>query len=151
MRKGMWSLVAIAGLGLAAGCQKDEGSQQQSVMRPEKDFLGEERAVEQQAPLEGKGTLGGENVVDQEAFGTVTSVAPDRFVVRDDEGAEQTLRIGKETRFMRGGSVVQSGQLREGAQIRASYDERDGAYIADEVTIQSSGAGAQQQPAPQAE
>jgi hypothetical protein len=142
MRKGMWCLVAAAGLGLAAGCQKNEGGGQ-------KGAASQERAVEQPAPLEGKGRLGGENVVDQEAYGTVTSVTPNQFVVRDDEGTEQTFRIEQETRFMRDGAAVQRGMLREGTQIRTSYDERDGAYIADEVTIQSPGSGAQQAPANQ--
>ena len=146
MRKGLWSLVAVAGLGLAAGCQKNEGGEQQDVVRLEEGRLGEERAVEQQAPLEGKGRLGGEDMVDQEAYGTVTSVAADRFVVRTQEGVEQTFRIDKDTHFVRDGAVVQRGQLREGAQIRTSYDERDGAYIADEVTLQPSGVGSQQGP-----
>jgi hypothetical protein len=149
MRKGMWCLVAAAGLGLAAGCQKNEGGAQQGAARAEQGYLGEERAVEQPAPLEGKGRLGGENVVDQEAYGTVTSVSPTQFVVRDDEGTEQTFRIEQETRFMRDGAAVQRGMLREGTQVRTSYDERDGAYIADEVTLQSSGSGAQQAPANQ--
>ena len=150
MRKGMWSLVAVAGLGLAAGCQRNEGGEQ-DVVRLEEGRLGKERPVEQQAPLEGKGRVGGEDLADQEAYGTVTSVAPDRFVVRDDEGVEQTFRIDEKTRFVRDGAAVQRGQLREGAQVRASYDERDGAYIADEVTLQPSGAGAQQGPVRQGE
>jgi hypothetical protein len=131
MRGWKWCLVAVAGLGLA-GCEKRE---EESLMRPEVGRLGEEPAVEQEAPLEGKGVLGGEDMGDQEFFGTVTSVGPRQLVVRNDGGEQLRLQLNESTELVREGVKVRPQEVREGSNVRASYDERDGAYIATEVTV----------------
>jgi hypothetical protein len=115
-------------------------------MRPEVGRLGAEPAVEQEAPLEGKGVLGGEDMADQEFFGTVTSVSPRQLVVRNDGGEQLQLQINERTELVREGVKVRPQEVREGSNIRASYDERNGAYIATEVTVFPS--PVQQAPAP---
>jgi hypothetical protein len=151
MRRWTWCLAAVVGLGLAAGCEKRgeeslmQGEQGRAGERP---FMGAER-TEQDAPLEGKGRLGGENVVDQEFLGTVTSVSPNQVVVRNDSGEQLPLRINEQTQLVRNGVRVGAQELREGTNVRASYDERDGAYIATDVTVFPSSAQPKPAPAPE--
>ncbi|HZI15819.1 MAG TPA: hypothetical protein VE153_35965 [Myxococcus sp.] len=129
MRQWMWMLVA-AGLGVATGCKQ----QGESVVT-ESGRLGEERRPEQQAPLEGKGVLGGEDLAEQEFYGTITSLSGNGFTARDEEGVERPFRVESRTEVVRDGKPVGRGQLREGAQIRTTYDELDGQWVADEVEI----------------
>ena len=127
MRQWTWMLVA-AGLGMTTAC-KD------AVEVERNDRLGEERRPEQEAPLEGKGTLGGEDLAEQEFYGTITSMSGSSFTARDEDGVERPFRLEQGTRFMREGQPVERGQLREGAQIRTTYDELEGQYVADQVEI----------------
>ncbi|MBZ4422843.1 DUF5666 domain-containing protein [Myxococcus sp. RHSTA-1-4] len=126
MRQWTWVWVA-AGLGLTTACK--------DAVETERGRLGEERKPEQEAPLEGQGTLGGEDLAEQEFFGTITSTSGNSFTVRDDEGVERPFRVEQDTRFMREGQPVNRDQLREGTQIRTTYDEQDGQYVADQVEI----------------
>lgn len=130
MRQWTWMLVA-AGLGVATGCKQQGGD----VVEVERGRLGEERRPEQEAPLEGKGTLGGEDLAEQEFYGTITSMSGDSFTARDEEGVERPFRVEAETSVVRDGKPVGRGQLREGAQIRTTYDEQDGQYVAGQVEI----------------
>lgn len=126
MRQWTWVWVA-ASLGMTTACK--------DAVEVERGRLGEERRPEQEAPLEGKGVLGGEDLAEQEFFGTITSMSGNSFTVRDDDGVERPFRVEQGTRFMREGQQVNRGQLREGAQIRTTYDERDGQFVADQVEI----------------
>jgi hypothetical protein len=103
----MWSLVALAGLGL--GCTKD-------------------------APLESEGVIGGGDVA--ELRGTVTAVGGTQFIVRDQQGEEHPLEIDDQTDFFSQGKPVERVQLQEGKQVRTLYDEREGEWVADTVEIQ---------------
>jgi hypothetical protein len=103
----MWSLVALAGLGLA--CAKD-------------------------APLESEGVIGGSDVA--EVRGTVTAVGGTQFIVRDQQGEEHPLEIDDETDFFSQGRPVERLHLQEGQQVRTVYDEREGEWVADKVEIE---------------
>lgn len=135
MRRWTGCLVAVAGLGLAAGCERREVGEVEQPVQVERGRLGEEWPVEQEAPLEGKGTLGGEKLVDQEFYGTVVSLTPEAMVLRDDRGQQMTFEFSERTRFVREGVPVQPQVLREGAEVRTAYDERGGDYIASEITV----------------
>jgi hypothetical protein len=137
MRQWTWMLVA-AGLGMTTACK--------DAVEVERGQMGDERRPEQEAPLEGKGTLGGEDLAEQEFYGTITSTSGNSFTARDDEGVERPFRVEQGTRFMRQGQPVNRGQLREGSQIRTTYDELDGQYVADQVEIYP-GTPSQERPA----
>lgn len=109
MRRGMWSLVALVGLGLA-GCTKD-------------------------APLESEGVLGNGSPIEREFRGTVTAVGRTQFIVRDSAGVERPFEVDDATDFVQRGEPVERGQLQEGKQIRTTYEEREGEWVADEVEI----------------
>jgi len=126
MRQWTWVLMA-AGLGMATAC-KDRAE-------TERGRLGEERRPEQEAPLEGKGVLGGEDLAEQEFYGTITSLSGNGFTARDDTGVERPFRLEQGTRFVREGQAVNRGQLQEGSQIRTTYDELEGQWVADKVEI----------------
>jgi hypothetical protein len=114
MRRWMWSAVVLAGLGLAA-CKS------------------ETPVVARSAPLESEGVLGGPDL--RRLQGTVTAVSKTQFIVRDAEGKERPLEIDDETGFFHRGQAVERVQLQEGKQVRASYDEREGEWVADTVEI----------------
>jgi hypothetical protein len=107
MRRMLWSLVVIAGLGWA--CTKD-------------------------APLESEGVVGGHDVA--ELRGTVTAVGGTQFIVRDAQGEEHPLEIDDQTDFFSQGRPVERVQLQEGKQVRTIYDEREGEWVADRVEIE---------------
>jgi hypothetical protein len=129
MRQWTWMLVA-AGLGVATGCDE-----RKDIVKIESGRLGEERRPEQEAPLEGKGTLGGEDLAEQEFYGTITSLTGNGFTARAEDGVERPFRVEAGTSVMRDGKPVERGQLREGAQIRTTYDELEGQFVADQVEI----------------
>ncbi|MFP2911251.1 hypothetical protein ACLESD_40750 [Pyxidicoccus sp. 3LFB2] len=126
MRQWTWVLMA-AGLGMATACK--------DAVEVERGGMGTERRPEQEAPLEGRGTLGGEDLADQEFYGTITSLSGNGFTARDDEGVERPFRVEQGTSFMSEGQPVGRGQLHEGSQIRTTYDEQEGQWVADKVEI----------------
>lgn len=107
MRRGMWGLVVVAGLGF--GCTKD-------------------------APLESEGVVGGADVA--ELRGTVTAVGGSQFIVRDVRGEEHPLEIDDQTDFFSRGKRVERTLLQEGKQVRTVYDVREGEWVADQVEIE---------------
>ena len=107
MRRALWGLAAVVGLGL--GCTKD-------------------------APLESEGVIGGADVA--ELRGTVTAVGGTQFIVRDAQGEEHPLEIDDETDFFSRGKQVERTLLQEGKQVRTVYDEREGEWVAHKVEIQ---------------
>ncbi|NMO18709.1 hypothetical protein HPC49_24605 [Pyxidicoccus fallax] len=137
MRQWTWVLVA-AGLGMTA-C-KDS-------VQTESGRLGDERQAKQEAVSESQGAIGGEDLAEQEFFGTITSLSGNSFTVRDDNGIERPFRVEQDTRFMSEGQPVTRGQLREGAQIRTTYDEKDGQFVADQVELYA-GTPSRDAPAP---
>ncbi len=118
MHKWTWSLTAVALLGLA-GCKK------------ESDRLGQEDRVAEQNPE----NLGGEDLADQEIYGTVTGVAGNSITVKEKDGTTLTLALGEDTRIVSGGQQADRAQLQEGSQVRASYDEPGGRYEATLVEL----------------
>jgi hypothetical protein len=118
MHKWMWSLTAAALFGLV-GCKQESGR------------LGQEDRVAEQSPE----VTGGEDLADQEIYGTVTGVAGNSITVKDDGGTTMTLALGEDTRFVSRGQQADRAQLQEGSQVRASYDELSGKYEATTVEL----------------
>lgn len=141
MHKWMWSLSAVALLGLATGCNKgrNENASEQGqgvVGKAESGRLGEEEAVESESIAEQRPeVIGGEDLADQEFYGTVTGVAANSITVRDKGGTTMTLQVDEDTRFVREGQPARKAQLQEGTQVRASYDELSGQYEATQVEL----------------
>jgi len=125
MRRWVWSVVALAGLGLGA-CERSGAAEAQGRK-------GLPPLVAKDAPLESEGVLGGEDVA--EFQGTVTAVSRTQFIVRSEDGNEQPFEIDDETDFIRRGQPVERTQLQEGTQVRTRYDEREGEKVADQVEI----------------
>jgi hypothetical protein len=119
MREWTWSLTVAALLGLASGCKEERA-------RP-----GQEDRVAEQSPE----VLGGEDLADQEIYGTVTGVAGNSLTVRDKGGTTMTLALDADTHFVSRGQQADRAQLHEGSQVRASYDELNGKYEATTVEL----------------
>ncbi|HEX8434131.1 DUF5666 domain-containing protein [Archangium sp.] len=133
MHKWTWSLTAVALLGLAPGCTKggNESAQDKGVASVERGRMGENDRVAEQSPE----VLGGEDLADQEIYGTVTGVAGNSVTVQDKGGTTMTLALDADTRFVSRGQQADRGQLQEGSQVRASYDELNGQYEATTVEL----------------
>jgi hypothetical protein len=87
-------------------------------------------------PEQNPEVTGGEDLADQEIYGTVTGVAGNSITVRNPSGSTtMTLALEEDTRFVRQGRPADRGQLREGVQVRASYDENQGKYEATTVEL----------------
>jgi hypothetical protein len=122
MHKWTWSLTAAALLGLATGCTKGDN---------ESGRPGANDRVAEQSPE----VLGGEDLADQEIYGTVTGVAGNSVTVKDKGGTTMTLALGADTHFVSRGRQADRAQLQEGSQVRASYDESNGQYEATTVEL----------------
>ncbi|WNG54232.1 hypothetical protein F0U59_05095 [Archangium gephyra] len=128
MHKWTWSLAAVALLGLASGCKErtSETPGRESGETPN----------DEQSITEGRPDLtGGEDLADQEIYGTVTGMAANSVTVRDRGGTTMTLVLEDDTRFLRQGQQAARSQLREGMQVRAAYDEDEGHYEATTVEL----------------
>ncbi len=139
MHKWTWSLTALALLGLASGCNKgrNENADDQGVVSVERGRPGEEAPVENESVTEQKPeVIGGEDLADQEIYGTVTGVGAHSITVRNNSGSTtMTLALQRDTHFLSQGQPAQRTQLREGMQVRASYDELSGQYEATTVEL----------------
>jgi Domain of unknown function (DUF5666) len=133
MHKWTWSLTAAALLGLAAGCTKGgtENTQDKGVVARERDRMGQDDRIIEQSPE----ITGGEDLADQEIYGTVTGVAGSSFTVQNKDGTKMTLALGEDTHFVSRGQQADRNQLQEGTQVRASYDELHGKYEATTVEL----------------
>ncbi|WP_375770201.1 DUF5666 domain-containing protein [Archangium gephyra] len=138
MHKWTWSLTAVALLGLASGCneRRVENTGRESDRTVVSGIQGDETPNDNQSITEGRPDLtGGANPADQEIYGTVTGMASGTVTVRDRGGTTMTLVLDDDTRFVRQGQQAARGQLREGMQVRASYDEDEGHYEATTVEL----------------
>ncbi len=138
MHKWTWSLAAVALLGLASGCKQRSAESPERVSNPEvvSGNRGDETPNDEQSITEGRPDItGGEDPADQEFYGTVTGVAANSVTVRDQGGTTMTLVLEDDTRFIRQGQQAARTQLREGMQVRASYDEDEGHYEATTVEL----------------
>ncbi len=133
MHKWTWSLTVAALLGLATGCTKGgtENTQDKGVVARERDRMGQDDRIAEQSPE----VLGGEDLADQEIYGTVTGVAGDSLTVQHENGTKMTLALGEDTHFVSRGQQADRNQLQEGTQVRASYDELNGKYEATTVEV----------------
>ena len=149
MHKWTWSLTAVALLGLASGCNKgnNENANDRGVVATERGRMGEEAPVENESVTEQKPeVIGGEDLADQEIYGTVTGVAGNSLTVRNPSGSTTlTLTLDDDTRFIRQGQQADRGQLQEGMQVRASYDEDEGKYEATTVELLQDSSAPQKQ------
>ena len=139
LHKWTWSLSAVALLGLASGCKNDRNDPGRAE-RAETVQPGHEGAdtplADSRQPEQNPEITGGEDLADQEIYGTVTGVAGDRITVRNPSGSTtMTLTLDDDTRVLRQGQVTDRSQLREGTQVRASYDEDEGKYEATTVEL----------------
>lgn len=131
MRQWMWTLLIAGGLGLGAtGCK-----QRENRMEREPGPLGSEWQPRQDAPPETVDLLGGERPMDEEFLGTVTATERGGFTARDDDGMEHPFVVNEDTRFVKDGQPVARTQLREGSQVRTTYDATQGPWIASQVDI----------------
>lgn len=139
LHKWTWSLTAVALLGLTSGCNKDRTDagrlDREKTVQP-----GTERAntplADSRQPEQNPEVTGGEDLADQEIYGTVTGVAGNSLTVRNPSGSTTlTLTLDDDTRFIRQGQQADRGQLQEGMQVRASYDEDEGRYEATTVEL----------------
>lgn len=146
MHKWTWSLAAVALLGLASGCkQRVQDTRSESDQTVVSGIQGDESPNDEQSITEGRPDItGGANPADQEIYGTVTGMAAGSVTVRDRGGTTMTLVVEDDTRFVRQGQQAARTQLREGMQVRASYDEDEGHYEATTVELLP-GASAPQQ------
>jgi|GEM_PF-1493978 len=146
MHKWTWSLAAVALLGLASGCkQRVQDARSESDQTVVSGIQGDESPNDEQSITEGRPDItGGANPADQEIYGTVTGMAAGSVTVRDRGGTTMTLVLEDDTRFVRQGQQAARTQLREGMQVRASYDEDEGHYEATTVELLP-GASAPQQ------
>ncbi|AKI99856.1 hypothetical protein ATI61_104721 [Archangium gephyra] len=138
MHKWTWSLAAVALLGLASGCKErtSETPGPESGSKVVSGNQGDETPNDEQSITEGRPDLtGGEDLADQEIYGTVTGMAAGSVTVRDRGGTTMTLVLDEDTRFLRQGQQAARGQLREGMQVRAAYDEDEGHYEATTVEL----------------
>ncbi len=138
MHQWMWSLMAVALLGLASGCDKgrNENTNGQGVVSVERGRPGEEAPLENPRGTEQRPeVIGGEDLADQEIYGTVTGVAAHGVTVRDEDGTTMTLGLDADTRFVSGGQPANRAQLQEGMRVRAAYDELGGKYEATTVEL----------------
>ena len=133
MHKWTWSLTVAALLGLATGCTKGgtENTQDKGVVARERDRMGQDDRIAEQNPE----VLGGEDLADQEIYGTVMGMGTGSVTVRDRGGTTMTLVLDDDTRFIRQGQQAARTQLREGMQVRAAYDEDEGHYEATTVEL----------------
>jgi hypothetical protein len=135
MRKGMRSLLVVVGLvGLGSACKSGEQG-----VESERGRLGEEARLEQPALGEARTpeVLGGEDVAEQEIYGKVSALTPHSITVQGDEthGRPLSLEVNEQTRFVLRGQPASRNQLEEGVQVRTTYDELSGKYVADMVEI----------------
>ncbi|MFY0526338.1 hypothetical protein ACN28I_25420 [Archangium gephyra] len=137
MHKWTWSLAAVALLGLASGCkERVQDARSESDQTVVSGIQGDESPNDEQSITEGRPDItGGANPADQEIQGTVTGMAAGSVTVRDRGGTTMTLELEDDTRFVRQGQQAARSQLREGMQVRASYDEDEGHYEATTVEI----------------
>jgi hypothetical protein len=139
LHKWTWSLTAVALLGLASGCKSDrtdEGRvQREQTVQPGREGEATPLADSRQ-PEQSPQVTGGEDLADQEIFGTVTAMGGNSLTVRNPSGSTtMTLELDEDTRFIRQGQPADRGQLQEGMQVRASYDEAEGKYEATTVEL----------------
>jgi hypothetical protein len=135
MRKGLWRLLLAVGVvGLGGACKRGEQG-----VETERGRLGEEARVEQPALGEARTpeVLGGEDVAEQEIYGTVSALTPRSITIQGDEthGGPMSLEVNDSTRFVLRGQPASRGQLQEGTQVRTTFDELSGKYVADTVEI----------------
>ena len=147
MHKWTWSLAAVALLGLASGCkQRVQDARSESDQTVVSGIQGDESPNDEQSITEGRPDItGGANPADQEIYGTVTGMAAGSVTVRDRGGTTMTLVVEDDTRFVRQGQQAARSQLREGMQVRASYDEDEGHYEATTVELLPGASAPQQQ------
>lgn len=82
--------------------------------------------------------------------GTVTAAKEDELQVRSTTGEEWQLKLEDGTQIFQDNRPIQSTQIAEGSQIRASYRMEDGDRVADrvEVTRSTSAPAPNRQPVP---
>jgi hypothetical protein len=77
---------------------------------------------------------------DQTVTGTVSKFAKRSISIKSEQGEAKTLKIVPQTVVAMNGKTVKPSQLKQGQQVRASYNEQDGQDVA--VTIEVSGRAA---------
>jgi hypothetical protein len=153
----LWQWAAMAGIlgglcGLGLACEgslskdpsADEREARSVVLRdlvasrekpPEPHALQSQRK-ELQAEV-GRGIQGGSGQAQASASfnGTVEWVGDDELLVRDTGGVERELLVQDGTHFLRGERQVSRRAVKEGAEIRVSYDVLQGEWVAREVEL----------------
>lgn len=77
---------------------------------------------------------------DQTVTGTVSKFAKRSISIKSEQGEAKTLKIVPQTVVTMNGKTAKPSQIKQGQQVRASYNEQDGQDVA--VTIDVSGRSA---------
>jgi hypothetical protein len=78
---------------------------------------------------------------DRVVSGRVASASDDELVIESDQGSRQTLRIVDETLVTVDGQDRKATDLKEGQQVRASFNELEGKQVAVKVEAGGMGSG----------
>lgn len=152
-----WGAVAgaVAGLlGLGLACQESEDAlnghkrdARSEVLRelmasreklPDPGALQAQRRELQAELGQGQATGQGGSGTEQPAksvHGLVAWVGDDELLVRDTGGVERDLRVEDTTRFRKGEREVSRRRVEQGAEVRVSYEELQGEWVAREVEV----------------
>jgi hypothetical protein len=153
-----WAAIAgflggLWGLGLACeGPSAEEPSAEERAARsvllrnllasrekpPEpQELQSQRRELQAEVGPDGSGGSGGSEQVPVRASvqGTVEWVGDDELLVRDTSGVERELLLQDGTRFLRGERQVTRRAVKEGAEIRVSYEVSQGEWVAREVEL----------------
>lgn len=104
--------------------------------------LAQDPAYAQTEPMEQDPNAIGGSGQPQSLTGEVSESSNDALTVRDAQGQEVEIELNERTRFHGpDGQSLAAGDLLEGDQVRASFEDRDGDRIATDVTVTQSARG----------
>lgn len=129
--------IAVAlSLGLGLGCQTTRGERTASVPPiTEAEEEQHQRTAQRELEEERAGAL--------TFAGTVSSIYEDTVFVMNELGRTELLRVGPETRITVAGRDAQLSELREGQEVRASYEAQEGQNLALRISAEEPGAAPQ--------
>lgn len=113
---------------------KDVQEEQQDVAKDQRE-LAEAQQQEQVAGAEGSAT-GGSGMAGTALEGSVTEASDDQLTLRPKTGQEVQVQVDQNTRVLgHDGKTLALKDIKEGDEVRASYQMRNGTNYATEVTV----------------
>jgi hypothetical protein len=130
-------LIALAiSIGLATGCQTMRGERTASVPPVTEAEKEQRQGTAQREPEEER--AGGLTFA-----GTVSDVYGDTLFVVNELGRTELIQVAPETRITVGGREAQLSDLREGQEVRATYEAKEGRNVAIRISAGEPGTAAQ--------